>query len=118
MAKALLKPPRLRTAGGGEGEQHATWLELFYDLVFAVALIHLSHVRNEPMAHRTWQIGSRFLAAALVLASGLRDLSPLLLLVVVATICTALVSFDFALELTGPEADQREATAVNVAELD
>ena len=32
-----LAPPRLRTAAD-EGERHASWLELFFDLVFVVAI--------------------------------------------------------------------------------
>jgi len=37
-----LVPPRLRTAEEG-GERRATWLELFFDLVFVVAITELSH---------------------------------------------------------------------------
>jgi low temperature requirement protein LtrA len=36
------RPPRLRTAVQ-EGERHATWLELFFDLIFVVAIAQLSH---------------------------------------------------------------------------
>jgi low temperature requirement protein LtrA len=36
-------PPRLRTAAD-QGERHASWLELFFDLVFVVAITELSHV--------------------------------------------------------------------------
>ncbi len=35
-------PPRLRTAAE-EGDRHASWLELFFDLVFVVAITELSH---------------------------------------------------------------------------
>jgi low temperature requirement protein LtrA len=36
-------PPRLRTLeGDGEEERHATWLELFFDLVFVVAIAQLA----------------------------------------------------------------------------
>src|SRR6266508_6208476 len=35
-------PPRLRTLAD-EGERHASWLELFFDLVFVVAITELSH---------------------------------------------------------------------------
>jgi low temperature requirement protein LtrA len=36
MLSRLIRPPRVRTAGA-EGEiQRATWMELFYDLVFVV----------------------------------------------------------------------------------
>jgi hypothetical protein len=37
-----LQPPRLRTLAE-EGERHASWLELFFDLVFVVAITELSH---------------------------------------------------------------------------
>jgi low temperature requirement protein LtrA len=36
------QPPRLLTLAG-EGERHASWLELFFDLVFVVAITELSH---------------------------------------------------------------------------
>jgi low temperature requirement protein LtrA len=35
-------PPRLRTAAD-EGDRHASWLELFFDLVFVVAITELAH---------------------------------------------------------------------------
>jgi low temperature requirement protein LtrA len=37
-----LQPPRLRTLAD-EAERHASWLELFFDLVFVVAVTELSH---------------------------------------------------------------------------
>ncbi len=41
MLSRLIRPPRLRTAGV-EGEiRRATWMELFYDLVFVVAVAQL-----------------------------------------------------------------------------
>lgn len=44
MIKGLLSPPRLRTAGDDEAGdiRRATWTELFYDLVFVVAVSALS----------------------------------------------------------------------------
>ncbi len=36
--KAWLQPPRLRIGEDSEEHRHATWLELFYDLVFVVAI--------------------------------------------------------------------------------
>ena len=42
--KTWLQPPRLRIGKGNEAEhRHATWLELFYDLVFVVAVSQLAH---------------------------------------------------------------------------
>jgi low temperature requirement protein LtrA len=38
-----LAPPRLLTVGEDEGERRASWLELFFDLVFVVAITQLSH---------------------------------------------------------------------------
>jgi low temperature requirement protein LtrA len=37
----LLRPPRLRTLED-EGERHASWLELFFDVVFVVAIAQLA----------------------------------------------------------------------------
>jgi low temperature requirement protein LtrA len=39
---SLLRPPRLRTVED-EGERHASWLELFFDVVFVVAIAQLAH---------------------------------------------------------------------------
>jgi low temperature requirement protein LtrA len=38
-----LVPPRLRTAADEVEERRATWLELFFDLVFVVAITQLAH---------------------------------------------------------------------------
>jgi low temperature requirement protein LtrA len=38
----LLAPPRIRTLEEAEGERRATWLELFFDLVFVVAIAQLA----------------------------------------------------------------------------
>ena len=35
---------RLRTIEPSVGERHASWLELFFDLVFVVAVAQLAHV--------------------------------------------------------------------------
>lgn len=40
-SRRLVCPPRLRTASD-PGTRHATWLELYYDLVFAVAITELA----------------------------------------------------------------------------
>ncbi len=42
LTKGLIKPPRLRTDTAEERERHATWLELFYDLVFVAAISQLA----------------------------------------------------------------------------
>jgi low temperature requirement protein LtrA len=38
----LVAPPRIRTLEDGEDERRATWLELFFDLVFVVAVAQLA----------------------------------------------------------------------------
>lgn len=43
-------PPRLRT--DGSGERKATWLELFFDLLFIVLLRQLSHVLSDDLSWR------------------------------------------------------------------
>ncbi|MBW4601630.1 MAG: low temperature requirement protein A [Calothrix sp. FI2-JRJ7] len=45
----ILEPPRLRT-GEEESERRATWLELFYDLVFVVAVSQLAHNLKEDIS--------------------------------------------------------------------
>jgi len=43
MKRGLIKPPVLRSSDPSEVERHATWLELFYDLVFVAALSQLAN---------------------------------------------------------------------------
>ena len=43
MTKSLWQPPRLRTAENADEERRATWLELFYDLVFVAAIAQVAH---------------------------------------------------------------------------
>jgi low temperature requirement protein LtrA len=50
MAKSLWQPPRLRTAEENEEERRATWLELFYDLIFVAAIAEVSHYLNEHVS--------------------------------------------------------------------
>jgi low temperature requirement protein LtrA len=46
-----VQPPRLRSVEEAGGERHATWLELFFDLVFVVAVAGLSHlISDDPSA--------------------------------------------------------------------
>ncbi|MGH3994046.1 MAG: low temperature requirement protein A, partial [Pseudonocardiaceae bacterium] len=42
-ARPWLVPPRLRPAEDGAEDRHASWLELFFDLVFVVAIAELAH---------------------------------------------------------------------------
>lgn len=42
LKKGLIKPPTLRSADKTEVERHATWLELFYDLVFVASISQLA----------------------------------------------------------------------------
>ncbi|MEH2437945.1 MAG: low temperature requirement protein A [Nostoc sp.] len=46
----FLQPPRLRIGEDSEEERRATWLELFYDLVFVVAVSQLAHNLNEDIS--------------------------------------------------------------------
>jgi low temperature requirement protein LtrA len=50
MKKILWKPPRLRIGEGGEGERHATWLELFYDLLFAAVVAQLTFGLSQDLS--------------------------------------------------------------------
>jgi low temperature requirement protein LtrA len=43
----FIEPPRLRIGEDSEQERHASWLELFYDLVFVVAISQLAHNLEE-----------------------------------------------------------------------
>ena len=43
MFREWLRPPQLRSGEGADEIRHATWLELFYDLVFVVAIAELAH---------------------------------------------------------------------------
>ncbi|MFQ5947570.1 MAG: low temperature requirement protein A [Acidimicrobiia bacterium] len=43
MARSIIRPPRLRTTETATEHRSATWLELFYDLVFVVAVAALGH---------------------------------------------------------------------------
>jgi low temperature requirement protein LtrA len=48
----FLEPPRLRTVEEGFEERHATWLELFFDLVFVVAVAELGqNLTHDPTLH-------------------------------------------------------------------
>jgi low temperature requirement protein LtrA len=49
-------PPRLRTLEGVEDERHATWLELFFDLVFVVAIAQLADGLSEDPSVRSFLI--------------------------------------------------------------
>jgi low temperature requirement protein LtrA len=50
MPKILWKPPRLRIGEGVEGERHATWLELFYDLLFAAVVAQLTFELGQDLS--------------------------------------------------------------------
>jgi low temperature requirement protein LtrA len=41
------RPPRLRTVGAEEEERHATWLELFFDLVFVICIAEVVHTLED-----------------------------------------------------------------------
>lgn len=61
-----LRPPRLRTVAEGEGERHASWLELFFDLVLVVAIAQLAHLFvHHPDWHGAALAGGLYLAVFL-----------------------------------------------------
>ncbi|ARV61727.1 low temperature requirement protein A [Nostocales cyanobacterium HT-58-2] len=47
---SFLEPPRLRIHEDSEGERRATWLELFYDLVFVVAVSQVAHYLHDHVS--------------------------------------------------------------------
>src|SRR5438105_4994458 len=53
----FLEPPRLRTlAGDDEDDRRATWLELFFDLVFVAAVSQLANaLSSDPTAPRFFE---------------------------------------------------------------
>lgn len=51
MSRNQRKSLRLYSGESDRGERHATWLELFFDLVFVVAIAELAHVLHEEL---TW----------------------------------------------------------------
>lgn len=61
-----LRPPRLRTVEAGAGERHASWLELFFDLVLVVAIAQLAHLFvQHPDWHGALVAGGLFVAVFL-----------------------------------------------------
>jgi low temperature requirement protein LtrA len=48
----LFKSPRLRSGQAGESERHATWLELFYDLIFVAAVAQLAGSLSDDYSWR------------------------------------------------------------------
>lgn len=47
---SFIEPPRLRINEDSEEERRATWLELFYDLVFVVAVSQLAHYLHDHVS--------------------------------------------------------------------
>lgn len=50
MMRQWWQPPQLRLDNDSAAERRATWLELFYDLVFVVAIAQLAHKLNEDVS--------------------------------------------------------------------
>lgn len=59
-ASGWYRPPVLRTDAGADGERHATWFELFFDLVYVVAVAELAHLLHEDLTLRGF-LGFAFL---------------------------------------------------------
>ncbi|MCI0697619.1 low temperature requirement protein A [candidate division KSB1 bacterium] len=65
-SKRWLRPPRMRTLATDEGERHASWLELFFDLVIVVAIAQLAHLfALHPSWHGALLAGGLFVAVFL-----------------------------------------------------
>lgn len=61
-----LRPPRLRTVAKDGRERHASWLELFFDLVLVVAIAQLAHLfAHYPGWHGALLAGGLFCAVFL-----------------------------------------------------
>ncbi|ESA38736.1 low temperature requirement a [Leptolyngbya sp. Heron Island J] len=56
MSHRPFRPLRLHRAGDREQSRHATWLELFFDLVFVFAIAELAHVLHSNLSW--WGIAS------------------------------------------------------------
>jgi low temperature requirement protein LtrA len=50
MTKSLWQPPWLRTVGETEEDRRATWLELFYDLIFVAAVSQVAHYLSKHIS--------------------------------------------------------------------
>ncbi|MEM7762269.1 MAG: low temperature requirement protein A, partial [Cyanobacteria bacterium P01_A01_bin.40] len=50
MTRAIFQPPKLRREECEEGDRSATWLELFFDLIFVVAIAQLAHNFKEDFS--------------------------------------------------------------------
>ena len=50
MTRAIFQPPKLRREECEDGERSATWLELFFDLIFVVAIAQLAHNFHEDFS--------------------------------------------------------------------
>lgn len=48
--KSLWRPPALRIGGENSAERHATWLELFYDLIFVTVIAKIAHNLNQDVS--------------------------------------------------------------------
>ena len=84
-----MEPPRLR---GGEGDEarRATWLELFYDLVFVVAVSQVAHNLSKARTkHRLAAAGVLFIVA---IAGA--SLPPVIIIATTAAVCAIEVGLD------------------------
>ena len=49
-AENIIKRPRLRSIDNLGGERHASWLELFFDLIFVLAVAQVAQVLNQDLS--------------------------------------------------------------------
>ena len=48
-ARRWVRPPRLYRSENGGSERHASWFELFFDLVFVIAVAELAHTLHDDL---------------------------------------------------------------------
>src|SRR5215510_6194680 len=53
-AENIVKRPRLRSIDNFGGERHASWLELFFDLIFVLAVAQVAQVLNQDLSLTGW----------------------------------------------------------------
>jgi hypothetical protein len=87
-ARRWLRPPRLRTLAKRESERHASWLELFFDLVLVVAIAQLA---APPMRQ---VFVARWFAAAALLAIPSAARGPLGVAATALVVLVALVVYE------------------------
>ena len=55
MSRSQRRPLRLYVGESESDERHASWLELFFDLVFVVAIAQLAHFLHDELTWGDWR---------------------------------------------------------------